>query len=66
MTLDEIKAAVLDGRTVHWKNESYEVTRDKVGQWFIRCRWNDSLSGLTWADGKTMNEKPEDFYIATR
>lgn len=66
MTLQEIKAAVLDGKTVHWKSDAYEVTRDKVGQWFIVCRFNGSLSGLTWADGKTMSEKPEDFYIATR
>lgn len=64
MTLQEIKDAVLAGKTVHWKTESYEVTRDKVGQWFIRCLFNDSLTGLTWADGKTMSEKPEDFYLA--
>ena len=66
MTLQEIKDAVLAGRTVHWKNESYEVTRDKVGQWFIVCRFNGSLSGLTWSDGVTMSEKPEDFFLATR
>ena len=64
MTLQEIKAAVLAGRTVHWKNDAYEVTRDRVGQWFIVCRFNGSLSGLTWADGVTMSEKPEDFYLA--
>lgn len=63
MTLQEIKDAVLAGQTVHWKSESYEVTRDKVGQWFIICRFNGSLSGLTWADGVTMSEKPEDFYL---
>ena len=66
MTLQEIKDAVLAGQTVHWRSEAYEVTRDKVGQWFIVCRFNGSLSGLTWSDGVTMSEKPEDFYIATR
>lgn len=66
MTLQEIKDAVLAGRTVHWRNEAYEVTRDKVGQWFIVCRFNGSLSGLTWSDGVTMSEKPEDFFLATR
>ena len=64
MTFQEIKAAVLDRKTVHWKSGAYEVTRDKVGQWFIVCRFNGSLSGLTWADGVTMSEKPEDFYLA--
>lgn len=66
MTLEEIKTVVLAGRTVHWKSDAYEVTRDKVGQWFIVCRFNGSLSGLTWSDGVTMSEKPEDFFIATR
>jgi len=60
------KVPILDGKTVQWKSDAYEVTRDKVGQWFILCRFNGSLSGLTWADGVTMSEKPEDFYIATR
>lgn len=66
MTLQEIKDAVLAGQTVHWRNEAYEVMRDKVGQWFIVCRFNGSLCGLTWADGVTMSEKPEDFFLATR
>lgn len=66
MTLQEIKDAVLAGRTVHWKSDAYEVTRDRVGQWFIVCRFNGSLSGLTWSDGVTMSEKPEDFFLATR
>lgn len=63
MTLSEIKEAVLAGRTVHWKSGGYEVIRDRVGQWFIRCCLNGSLSSLTWADGVTMNEKPEDFFL---
>jgi len=63
MTLQEIKDAVLAGRTVHWKSKSYEVMRDGVGQWFIVCRFNGSLSGLTWSDGVTMSEKPEDFFL---
>ena len=64
MKLEEIKAAVLAERTVHWKNGAYEVMRDKVGQWFIACRFNDSLTGLTWSDGVTMNEREEDFFLA--
>lgn len=64
MTLSEIKSAVLDGKTVHWRNGAYEVIRDDVGQWYIMCRLNGSLTWLTWADGVTMSEKPEDFFIA--
>jgi hypothetical protein len=63
MKLEEIKAAVLAGRVVHWKSGAYEVMRDGVGQWFIVCRFNGSLSSLTWSDGVTMSEKPEDFFV---
>lgn len=34
MTLDEIKSAVLAGKTVCWANEGYEVVRTS-GQWLI-------------------------------
>ena len=63
MTLSEIKSAVLAGRTVHWKSGAYEVIHDRVGQWFIVCRFNGSLTGLTWADGVTMSEDPKDFFL---
>ena len=63
MKLQEIKEAVLAGKTVHWKNAGYEVMRDKVGQWFIICCFNGSLTSLTWADGVTMNEREEDFFL---
>ena len=63
MKLAEIKEAVLAGKVVRWKNGANEVIRDGVGQWFILCRLNGSLSSLTWADGVTMSEKPEDFFL---
>ena len=34
MTLDEIKSAVLAGKTVCWANEGYEVVHTN-GQWLI-------------------------------
>lgn len=64
MTLQEIKAAVEAGKTVHWANTGYVVTKDSLGQWFIKCVWNDNCIGLTWRDGVTMNGKPEDFFIS--
>lgn len=63
MKLQEIKDAVLAGKVVRWKNGAYEVIRDRVGQWFILCRLNGSLSSLTWADGVTMSEDPKDFFL---
>ena len=65
MTLQEIKDAVLAGKTVHWKNAGYRVIyAPKIDDFLIQFDHNGSLTGLTWADGKTMSEKPEDFFIA--
>jgi hypothetical protein len=63
MTLDEIKAAVERGETVHWANTGYRVIKDSIGQWLIICDHNQSCIGLTWMDGVTMNGKPEDFFV---
>jgi len=63
MTLDEIKEAVEDGHKVHLIDDGYQVIKDILGQWFIRCTHNGHCIGLTWADGVTINGKPEDFYI---
>ena len=66
MQLDEIKAAVLAGKTVHWKTPMYTVIRDRIGQWLIQygSGRNANWIGLTWRDGVTMNGKPDEFYIA--
>lgn len=64
MTLSEIKKAVESGKTVYWKNPSYEVVKQQNGEWVIKCTLNNNyIIGLTWTDGETMNGKPEDFLI---
>ena len=65
MTLDEIIEAVDAGLPVRWANSGYHVTRDSIGQLIIECVQNQHIIGLTWADGVTLNGKPEDFYIDT-
>ena len=64
MNKQEIQAAVLAGKTVHWKTPAYQVVCDSVGQWLIVCRSTKGCWGLTWADGVTMNGKPEEFSVA--
>lgn len=67
MTLDEIKAAVNAGKTVHWASEGYTVIRDQHDQWFIAYRHGHrdaNYIGLTWTDGVTVNGRPDQFYIA--
>lgn len=63
MTLQEIKNAVESGQVVKWSNDSYDVVKDGLDQWFIVCRFNDYAIGLTWRDGVTLNGKEEQFYI---
>ena len=66
MTLEEIKTAVLAGKTVHWVNSGYEVIRhifkDTPDGWYI-LHWYGSCVGLTYKDGVTLNGKESDFYI---
>jgi hypothetical protein len=64
MTLEEIKAAVEAGKTVHWVNENYVVMKDSIGHWMVHCPRNDHYIGLTHRDGVTMNGEPSEFYIA--
>jgi hypothetical protein len=61
MRLEQIKAAIEAGKKVFWKNNGYEVIKDSIGQYLIKCV-NGSCIGLTWTDGKTMNGNEEDFY----
>ena len=66
MNLDEIKASVESGQTVHWANQAYRVIKDNVGQWLIICDINDHCIGLTWRDGVTMNGEEEQFFVAAK
>ena len=66
MTLDQIKAAVDAGKTVHWANTGYQLIKDSVGQWLIHCTFNDCYWGLTHRDGKTMNGREDQFFIAPK
>ena len=63
MKLNEIKDAISNGQRVCWKYDSYEVIRDKNGNYLIKCQMNGTAIGLTWADGTTLNGYEEDFYI---
>ena len=63
MTLDEIKQALAEGKTVCYSNEGYQVIVDCKGQYMIRCKYNNSVIGLTWADNVTLNGTPDLFYI---
>ena len=63
MTLQEIKTAVDNGKTVHWSNEAYAVIKDRHEHYLIECSLNGHCIGLEWADGKGMNGEPDEFYI---
>jgi hypothetical protein len=62
MNLEQIKAAVDAGQTVHWANRGYCATKDSLGQYLI-VHQDGNAVGLTWQDNVTMNGKPEEFYV---
>ncbi|GGO62135.1 hypothetical protein SAMN05444398_12025 [Roseovarius pacificus] len=64
MTLDEIKAAVDAGQTVHWANTGYVVHKDRLGQYLITYVLNDSCIGLTDRGEHRLNGKEAEFFIA--
>lgn len=57
MTLDEIKAAVDAGQTVYCGSPGYVVIKDSLGQYLVKCVFNNYYIGLTWQDGMTLNGK---------
>ena len=64
MTLDDIKAAVDAGQTVHWANTGYVVHKDRLGQYLITYVPNGSCIGLTDRSGHRLNGKEAEFFIA--
>ena len=62
MSLDDIKTAIYNGYTVYWKNRGYEVIKDKIGQYLIKCTANTYCVGLTRSDG-TLIEDPKHFFL---
>ena len=64
MTIDEIKAAVDTGQTVHWANTGYVVHKDRLGQYLITYLPNGSCIGLTDREGHRLNGKEAEFFIA--
>ena len=62
MTVQEIKQAVDNGKTVLWKDCGYEVIKSN-DDYFIKCRSNNHMIGLTWSDDVTLNGKEEDYLL---
>jgi hypothetical protein len=64
MTLEDIKAAVDAGQTVHWANTGYVVHKDRLGQYLITYMPNGSCIGLTEREAHRLNGKSAEFFIA--
>jgi hypothetical protein len=76
MNVEEIKAAVDEGKTVCWGHEGYEAQKFEsksldpdtlqsipYKKYEIVCLSNNHMIGLTWADETTLNGKEEDFFV---
>ncbi|MGR1583218.1 hypothetical protein ACSSNL_17360 [Thalassobius sp. S69A] len=64
MTLEDIKAAVDAGQTVHWANTGYVVQKDRFDQYLITYVLNGSCIGLTDRGGQRLNGREAEFFIA--
>jgi len=65
MTLQEIQTAVNAGQRVHFCEATYTVQKTVKGdeeEWNIVNADGDKMP-LTWKDEKTLNGKPEDYFI---
>lgn len=65
MKLQEIKDAVLAGKTVYWKNSNYKIVYGE--DWLIvynHGQNNENCIGLTWRDGETLNGEEKEFYLS--
>jgi len=56
-TVQEIKKAVDEGKTVYSGNEAYTVIKDKVGQYLIICSLNNYCIGLSGLEGTQYENK---------
>jgi len=50
-TIAEIKNAVNKGRRVYCGNSAYQVIKDNIGQWLIKCSLNGYCIGLHGQEG---------------
>jgi len=66
MNLEQIKSAVKAGKTVHWSNTGYRIIGTDPDNLLVCCDSNQSCVGLTWADGVTLSDKPEKFFLAKK
>ncbi|SUZ33946.1 hypothetical protein ROE7235_03727 [Roseibaca ekhonensis] len=66
MNIEDIKAAVDAGKSVHWANTGYVVRKDRLGQYMIVYLPNGSAIGLTNRARTQLNGAEGDFYIAGR
>jgi len=64
-TIPEIKAAVDRGEIVYVASDSYKVIKDSIGQYLIKCGFNDYCIGLHGQEGTKYANKLNgtNFYI---
>jgi hypothetical protein len=63
MKVEEIKSRIDEGHRVFWHNDSYEVIKDNIGQYLIKCHFNGSCIGLHGRQTPpVLNGDESDFY----
>lgn len=60
MTLNEIKQAIQQKKTVYYLIKAYKVTKTR-DEYLIS--YGKSSMNLVWADGTTLNGREADFFV---
>lgn len=61
MTVQQIKQAIKQGNKVYWHHSGYEVIKDSIGQYLIKCHMNEYYTSLTDSKGNLIG-KPDEYY----
>lgn len=62
MNIQQIKAAIADGKTVYWKSHLYHVVIGFESQLYIHCQSTGHRIGMESDGGQMINSAPNDFY----
>jgi hypothetical protein len=62
MNLQEIKQAIAEGKSVHWKHKGYTVFVDELGKYLICCAISKVCINLIDEEG-SLRDLGSDFFI---
>jgi len=63
MNIDEIKAAVDEGKIIHWGNDNYVVIKNNGGRYKIKSKEDNSCINLSWLENPASSIREDEFFV---